>query len=109
MVSKASEDLPEPDTPVITTSRSRGISRSIDCRLCSRAPRMRIVSVDTLALLLGKGVAEGPIIILQVAAGTIGGTREAGKGVAARRQGPSGCHKTHEKNNTRRTRGSGCA
>src|SRR6202035_5401055 len=40
MVSKASEDLPEPDRPVNTTSRSRGISRSISLRLCSRAPRM---------------------------------------------------------------------
>src|SRR5580704_1003837 len=40
MVSKASEDLPEPDRPVNTTRRSRGISRSISLRLCSRAPRM---------------------------------------------------------------------
>src|ERR1700727_404069 len=39
MVSKASEDLPEPERPVNTTSRSRGISRSISLRLCSRAPR----------------------------------------------------------------------
>src|ERR1700722_10475756 len=39
MVSKASEDLPEPDSPVNTTSRSRGISRSTFLRLCSRAPR----------------------------------------------------------------------
>src|SRR3954451_23558156 len=39
MVSKASEDLPEPDTPVKTTSTSRGISRSTFLRLCSRAPR----------------------------------------------------------------------
>src|SRR5580693_9389285 len=40
MVSKASEDLPEPDSPVNTTRRSRGMSRSISLRLCSRAPRM---------------------------------------------------------------------
>src|SRR5436190_8869011 len=40
MVSKASEDLPEPDSPVNTTSRSRGISTSMFFRLCSRAPRM---------------------------------------------------------------------
>src|ERR1700675_1648848 len=39
MVSKASEDLPEPDSPVNTTSRSRGMSRSMSLRLCSRAPR----------------------------------------------------------------------
>src|SRR5271163_4214674 len=42
MVSKASEDLPEPDRPVNTTSLSRGISRSTFLRLCSRAPRMFI-------------------------------------------------------------------
>src|ERR1700734_2402951 len=42
MVSNASEDLPEPDNPVNTTSLSRGISRSTFFRLCSRAPRMVI-------------------------------------------------------------------
>src|SRR5215470_4018155 len=40
MVSKASEDLPEPERPVNTTSLSRGISTSMFLRLCSRAPRM---------------------------------------------------------------------
>src|SRR5882724_8352784 len=39
MVSKASEDLPDPDSPVMTTSLSRGISTSTFLRLCSRAPR----------------------------------------------------------------------
>src|SRR5262245_17198001 len=43
MVSKASEDLPEPDRPVITTSRSRGMSTSMFLRLCSRAPRIAIM------------------------------------------------------------------
>src|SRR5437660_11124528 len=43
MVSKASEDLPEPDSPVNTISASRGISRSTFFRLCSRAPRTWIV------------------------------------------------------------------
>src|SRR5579862_8290581 len=43
IVSKASEDLPEPDRPVNTTSRSRGRSRSTFLRLCSRAPRMESV------------------------------------------------------------------
>src|SRR5919201_2417592 len=42
MVSKASDDLPDPDSPVNTTSRSRGITRSTSFRLCSRAPRMTI-------------------------------------------------------------------
>src|SRR4051794_10226391 len=38
MVSKASDDLPEPESPVITTSESRGSSTSTSLRLCSRAP-----------------------------------------------------------------------
>jgi len=40
-VPKASEDLPEPETPVKTTSRSRGILTEMFLRLCSRAPRTR--------------------------------------------------------------------
>src|SRR5437773_4180463 len=40
MVSKASDDLPEPDNPVITVSELRGISRLMFFRLCWRAPRM---------------------------------------------------------------------
>src|ERR1051325_7029895 len=42
MVSKASEDFPEPERPVNTTSLSRGISTSMFLRLCSRAPRIEI-------------------------------------------------------------------
>src|SRR5262245_40014120 len=42
MVSKASEDLPEPERPVNTIRRSRGSSRSMFCRLCVRAPRIRM-------------------------------------------------------------------
>src|SRR5690606_17162706 len=42
MVSKASDDLPEPDRPVITIRLLRGRSRSMFLRLCSRAPRMEI-------------------------------------------------------------------
>src|SRR6476646_8795409 len=38
MVSNASDDLPEPDRPVMTTSLSRGIWMSMFLRLCSRAP-----------------------------------------------------------------------
>src|SRR5215212_6764973 len=45
MVSKASEDFPEPDSPVNTTSLSRGISRSTFLRLCSRAPRIVIARI----------------------------------------------------------------
>ena len=40
MVSKAKDDFPEPEIPVMTTSFSRGISRSIFLRLWTRAPRI---------------------------------------------------------------------
>src|SRR3972149_5114681 len=40
MVSKAREDLPEPESPVMTVSRSRGISTVTFLRLWTRAPRM---------------------------------------------------------------------
>src|SRR5262245_46623255 len=43
MVSNARLDLPEPDSPVITTSLSRGISREMFFRLCTRAPFTAIV------------------------------------------------------------------
>jgi hypothetical protein len=39
MVSKASEDFPDPDKPVMTVRRSRGMVTSMLRRLCSRAPR----------------------------------------------------------------------
>src|ERR1041384_6885831 len=42
MVSKASDDLPDPLNPVMTTSLSRGIVTSMFLRLCSRAPLMTI-------------------------------------------------------------------
>src|SRR5579884_2626730 len=38
MVSKASEDLPEPDSPVMQTSELRGRRTVMSLRLCSRAP-----------------------------------------------------------------------
>ena len=42
MVSKASEDFPEPDNPVMTTNWSRGIVTSMFFKLCARAPCMTI-------------------------------------------------------------------
>src|SRR5215210_7291265 len=44
MVSKARLDFPDPDSPVRTIRRSRGSSRPMSLRLCSRAPRMTILS-----------------------------------------------------------------
>src|SRR4030095_1294496 len=42
MVSKAREDFPEPESPVITTNLFRGIWTSMFLRLCCRAPLMTI-------------------------------------------------------------------
>src|ERR1700674_4584005 len=42
MVSKTSDDLPDPDRPVMTTSRWRGMSTSMFLRLWTRAPRTEI-------------------------------------------------------------------
>jgi len=39
-VSNASEDLPEPERPVMTVREFRGISTLIFLRLCWRAPRI---------------------------------------------------------------------
>src|SRR5438309_3617419 len=44
MVSKASEDLPEPETPVTTVRRSCGISSDTFFKLWTRAPLMRMES-----------------------------------------------------------------
>src|SRR5947209_5760658 len=44
MVSKASDDLPEPEGPVITVNARRGIWRSNPFRLCCRAPRTTMKS-----------------------------------------------------------------
>src|SRR5688500_12501324 len=43
MVSNARLDLPEPERPVTTMSRSRGISSEMFLRLCTRAPCTAIV------------------------------------------------------------------
>src|ERR1017187_3079750 len=42
MVSKARLDLPDPDSPVITTSASRGSATEMSLRLCSLAPETTI-------------------------------------------------------------------
>src|SRR6476659_8417380 len=48
MVSNARLDLPLPERPVMTTSRSRGNARSTSLRLCSRAPCTKIRSWGTV-------------------------------------------------------------
>src|SRR5579864_5273592 len=46
MVSKASEDFPDPDTPVTTVNELLPIVKSMFLRLCTRAPRTTMLSVD---------------------------------------------------------------
>src|SRR5438270_13465599 len=52
MVSKASDDLPEPLSPVITVKVLRGISTEMFFKLCWRAPRtvMLLIAMDLLNL-----------------------------------------------------------
>src|SRR5688572_17810110 len=56
MVSKASDDFPEPDKPVITTSRCRGMSTSMFLRLWTRAPR---TAIQSWAMDLLPGFSQG--------------------------------------------------
>src|SRR6266849_8375257 len=61
MVSKASEDLPEPLTPVTTVMALCGTSTLIFFRLWTRAPRMEIVSwlvLTGMSLLVATGEAQ---------------------------------------------------
>ena len=52
MVSKASDDFPEPDSPVITVRLSLGISTSIFLRLCTLAPHTLMLASSLVLLLL---------------------------------------------------------
>ena len=45
-MSNASDDLPDPDTPVTTVKVLCGISKSMFLRLWTRAPRTTMLSVD---------------------------------------------------------------
>src|SRR3954471_13625845 len=67
MVSKASDDLPDPDRPVSTTSLSRGRSRSMFLRLCSRAPRMEMNFPAAGAA--GAGAGRGIVLAIVEARG----------------------------------------
>src|SRR5262245_17513050 len=70
MVSNARLDLPEPESPVTTTRRSRGISSEMFLRLCTRAPCTAIVV---------RGAACGaPLSPLEPGPVTFRDAREAG-------------------------------
>src|SRR5690349_16800101 len=61
MVSKASDDLPEPLSPVITVSVLRGISTEMFFKLCWRAPRTVMLLIAICLLNLVRGTARKPI------------------------------------------------
>src|SRR5262245_13323773 len=61
MVSNAREDLPEPESPVITVSVLRGIATVMSLRLCSRAPRTMRESPD-IAMERTQGHGIGSIV-----------------------------------------------
>src|SRR5215216_341596 len=58
MVSKASEDLPEPETPVTTVSRPTGMEKEIFLRLLTRAPRTSMASSIMVTKRLPRHTAE---------------------------------------------------
>src|ERR671920_799103 len=60
MVSKASEDLPEPESPVMTVRRSRGISTLMSFRLCWRAPRTVMRSIAIAYKTSARATGENP-------------------------------------------------
>src|SRR3954451_24825222 len=71
MVSKARLDLPDPESPVMTTSELRGSLRWRSLRLCSRAPEMTISSLcggtsSRLASGLGVHVVQKTVRVVEV-------------------------------------------
>ena len=53
-MSKASDDLPDPDTPLTTVSFPWGISQEMFFRLCVRAPRITIASLAEVKFVAGE-------------------------------------------------------
>src|SRR4051794_851366 len=75
MGSKASDDLPDPHRPGMTTSASRGRDSEMSRRLCSRAPE------TTMQFLVGgirRAVYEGEQTFARKCSRTLRRTRELG-------------------------------
>ncbi len=51
-VPNASEDFPDPETPVNATTAPRGTATATPRRLCTRAPRTRTMPSSTISVLL---------------------------------------------------------
>src|SRR5438270_10360146 len=61
MVSKASDDLPEPLSPVITVNVLRGISTEMFFKLCWRAPRTVMLLIAMHLLNLVRKLSTTPV------------------------------------------------
>ncbi len=59
-MSRTSVDLPDPDTPVTATKFPSGMSTSMFCRLCSRAPSIRTNSSPCGRRTSGTGIDLRP-------------------------------------------------
>ena len=57
-MSNASDDLPDPETPVRTTSFRLGMATSTFLRLCSLAPLMRMWSSSSAAGFISSGIVK---------------------------------------------------
>ena len=62
MVSNASDDLPDPDTPVTTDIRLCGMSSEMFLRLWTRAPRIRMESCTEVFRQLQYSVGGGGVL-----------------------------------------------
>src|SRR5882672_11166461 len=110
MVSKASDDLPDPDRPVRTINRLRGSTRSMCLRLCSAAPLMTMESTDMPVL--GAFPADDALLVElailghvlpAVNAGERAALRPRGTGPACSRKPPLGSPRAaHRANSARR-------
>ncbi len=65
-MSNASDDLPDPDKPVITVNLSRGMVKLIFFRLWVLAPRISIVSIFLLTLLAIAQVSHSQIYLQEI-------------------------------------------
>ena len=82
MVSRTSDDFPEPETPVNTVRRRFGRSMFTPCRLFSRAPRTRIRSWESA----GWGIGMGLLGIVGRSARRAPPLRDPGRRVSETRQ-----------------------
>src|SRR4051794_34956626 len=80
MVSKASDDLPDPDSPVMTTSASRGSATVMSLRLCSRAPETTSASDRAMEISVWNRTDVPPSV--QPRTSAVSGRRRAGSGNA---------------------------